>query len=589
MGMICRTILFALCSVLAFVGQAQDQRVVNGRKFKVHIVQAGQTLYGIAQASAVPVDLLLASNPSAADGLSIGEEVLVPLDAVVKKELKTAPVLRADGELVHTVRKRETLFSIAKRYGVDMNVLLERNPEGLALQEGMELVIPATRLDSAPSSTIAPAARGNGLVHLVRPGETLFALGQRYAVDPEEIRRANNGLPEGLQAGASISIPGSEQTLPQEPAVRIKETMRYKVGFLLPFAIERNDSVLSNVKQGEEASYYEPTRIAVQFYNGAQVAIDSLRKMGLHADIDVLDLGDDLKTWNSEIKRPAIQEYDLFIGPFHRSAIELLARTNQHAHIVCPVPQSNKVLLGMPTVSKITPTRSDLVKHAARFVAARYARENILLARPDIAAEKDAQEQAQTALNDALSMHTDRHRDSVLCARPGKRDVSDLVNKLDATRLNVILAPSDDVEFVTNLVSKLKQQATKYRIRLVGMESWSAMPSVALTDLEVLDLTYAAPAFFDPQEPRVKDFTVGYRERFKADVDEYALLGFDVTFYYLKALLEQGLGFPDHFAKVRTEPLHMGFRMTRTGAENGFRNEFAIMVEQDDLRLIKVP
>lgn len=588
MGVNFRIVVFLLCACQVLASMAQEQRILNGRKYAVHVVEAGQTLFGIARAKAVPVDVLLASNPSAQDGLSVGEEVLIPLDAVVKKELKSAPVLRNDGELVHVVRKKETLFGISRLYNVDINQLLERNPAGLTLKEGMELIIPVAKVGGAPPKALIPATPGTGGDHTVQPGETLFGLGKRYGVDPEAIRAANGGLPEGLKTGASIIIPSAvEEESPAEPLVRIKEHMRYKVAMLLPFSIQRNDSVLSRAATGEKPTYYEPTRVAIQFHNGARMAIDSLRNIGLHADVDVVDMGDGLKDWNTVIRSPGIQDYDLFIGPFHRTAIEQLARTNQRAHIVCPVQQSNKVILGMPTVSKVVPTRSDLVKHTARYVANKYAASNVILLRPDITSEKETQDQVRVALNEVLVQRSERLRDTVLVAKPGKRDLGDLVNKLDASRLNVIVAPSEDVEFVTALVTKLKGMATKHKIRLVGMESWYGMPSVSISDLEALDFTYAAGMFFDMSDPRVLDFTKAYRERYKSDVDEYALLGFDVTFFYLKALLSEGLGFAEHFDQVRTEPLHMGFRMSRAGAENGFRNEYAIMLEQEDLRLIR--
>ncbi|HOY29665.1 MAG TPA: LysM domain-containing protein, partial [Flavobacteriales bacterium] len=239
-----RVLAFLFCACQTLASTAQEQRILNGRKYAVHVVEAGQTLFGIARAKAVPVDVLLASNPSAQDGLSIGEEVLIPLDAVVKKELKSAPVLRNDGELVHVVRKKETLFGISRQYNIDINLLLERNPEGLTLKEGMELVIPVAHVGGAPPKALVPAAPGTGSDHIVQPGETLFGLGKRYGVDPETIRAANGGLPEGLKTGASIIIPSAVEAESPKPVVRIKEHMRYKVAMLLPFSIQRNDSVL---------------------------------------------------------------------------------------------------------------------------------------------------------------------------------------------------------------------------------------------------------------------------------------------------------------------------------------------------------
>ncbi len=67
------------------------------------------------------------------------------------------------------------------------------------------------------------------------------------------------------------------------------------------------------------------------------------------------------------------------------------------------------------------------------------------------------------------------------------------------------------------------------------------------------------------------------------------MLGFDVTFFYLKALMREGKAFSEHFTEIHTDSLHMGFRMTRTGPENGFRNEHAIMLLQKDLKLERLP
>ena len=44
-------ILFCACQALASV--AQEQRVLNGRKYAVHVVEAGQTRFGIARALTV--------------------------------------------------------------------------------------------------------------------------------------------------------------------------------------------------------------------------------------------------------------------------------------------------------------------------------------------------------------------------------------------------------------------------------------------------------------------------------------------------------------------------------------------------------
>ncbi len=581
-------ILFLLLSLTSC---AQEVRVVNGKKHAVHTVEAGQTLYAIARVHAVPVDALIAANAGATETLRVGQQLLVPMDAIVKKEAKTAPVLLKDGELLHRVARKETLFGIAKRYQVDLNDLLARNPTLTSgLKEGMEVIVPVSKVAGVSSAQLKPAENTPLIDHVVQPGETLFSLGQRYGVRAEEIAALNGGLADGLKAGMTIRVPKGEAVVPVAVNPTTSHSDRYQIGLLLPFSVARNDSTLAATEQTPAgAQFLEATRIAAQFYAGALMAMDSLTTLGLNADVHVIDMGDDQRRWTTALKDPAITGADLFIGPFHRSAIEQLVKANSHAHVVCPVPQTNKVILGNPHVSKTAPSRGDLVKHAARYIALRHASDNVLMVRPDIAGDKEIQELMLTTLNATLTERTARYRDTVLVVKAGRRDIGDLISRLDKSKLNVVVAPSEDVEFTTALVNRLKAQAAKFRITVVGMESWLSMDPVAAEDLDVLGFLFATGSFTDPNDPRVARFTQRFRERFKTDVDEYALLGFDVTFYYGSALLTQGPDFDARFDLVRTDPLHMGFRMGRTGPENGFRNEHGIMLLQKDLKLGVAP
>ncbi|MDQ3101405.1 MAG: LysM peptidoglycan-binding domain-containing protein, partial [Bacteroidota bacterium] len=434
-------------------------------------MEQGQTLYAISRTFAVEVDDIVKANPAAATGLSIGQELLIPSDAVNKREARKAPELVADGELLHTVAKKETLFGIARNYNMDVNVLLDRNPElSAGLREGQKIIIPVQKTAETSPAT-RPAIAERILEHIVRPGETLYSLGKLYVVSPEAIQAVNDGLKEGLKAGMTVKIPLRIGTEPPKPSVSDSSIFshRYKIALLLPFALGRNDSLLAATSG--TPMFYEPSRIAAQFYGGARIALDSLEELGLHADVIVLDQGDEARIWDPVLKRPEIKEMDLFIGPFHRTAIEQLVKINSTAHIVCPVPQTGKLLVAHPTISKVTPARSDLMRRTAHYVAGR-AQENIILLKPDIATDKEMQDQMQRALQENLNDQPVRLRDSVLVFTSGRKDLSGIVSKLDLARLNVIVAPSADVEFVSLLVNTLRSQVSKYRIQLIGLEEW---------------------------------------------------------------------------------------------------------------------
>lgn len=571
-------VLVCFAFVCGRAALAQELREVDGQKYIAHHVLKGQTLFAISKHYAVPVEAITGNNPGSAQHISVGQVLLIPVKAQVKKELKLAPALM-DGELAHTVQKKETLFGIARKYGVEPQDLTARNPNVSELKPGMLLIIPVAKVSSAPASVIAPAAEDESRSHLVQPGETIYSISKRYDLTPEEIQAANGGLPQGLKAGTYLRIPPKEKPIeePEPVAVVTNTSATYKVALLLPFSIAANDSAQAH--QPDRKGFHKVTDAAVQFYAGARMALDSLMNNGFSADVTVLDVGEDARVWEQALRDRSLKEQDLCIGPFHRGAIDKLSRLAPQAHIVCPVPQSNKVLLGNPNVSKVVGGRPDQIQQMARFIAYKHAKDNVVLCLPDITAEKELREQMSRAVKDAWVTAPARTRDSVTVASAGKRDVNDVISKLSATSMNAVVVASEDVEFTTQLVKKLAEAGKTKRITMYGLNSWLDMETLDPHDMEALNACVPASTWVDRSDPRTVAFITAYRDRFQNEPGDYAFLGFDVTFYYLHALQLFGRDFTAHLEEIDTRPLHMTFDLQRSGTENGFRNENAVMLK----------
>jgi membrane-bound lytic murein transglycosylase D len=131
----------------------------------------------------------------------------------------------------HIVKRRETLRSIGRRYGLSNAELLQFNPklDGKApLATGSTLWIPGMArlraLAAAETRSGGPAVRG---IHTVRRGETVGGIARRYGMTAAQLRAANElGSSNFIRAGQRLRVGPARSA----PRVSKSETTRSSAG-----------------------------------------------------------------------------------------------------------------------------------------------------------------------------------------------------------------------------------------------------------------------------------------------------------------------------------------------------------------------
>ncbi len=118
-------------------------------------------------------------------------------------------VLSADSPTIHTVAWGETLYSIARAYGVTPQAIASAN--GISVNSwvyaGTRLTIPTNKRDD----DVAPTTPSG--YYTVRAGDTLFAIAARFGTTTDAISAANNLPSNGvLYVGWSLKIPSRAKT-----------------------------------------------------------------------------------------------------------------------------------------------------------------------------------------------------------------------------------------------------------------------------------------------------------------------------------------------------------------------------------------
>ena len=120
--------------------------LVENQVSKEHIVMKGETLYSIAKMHEVSVMSLANWNTLVlTDGLRVGQKIVLYSSKDREKVHVSDPagvVAFKDAQLTHEVRPSDTLYAIARRYGVTIKDLMDWNDKKeLSLKEGEKIKI----------------------------------------------------------------------------------------------------------------------------------------------------------------------------------------------------------------------------------------------------------------------------------------------------------------------------------------------------------------------------------------------------------------------------------------------------------------
>lgn len=195
----------------------------------VHVVEAGETLFLIAQQYSTTVDALIVANDIADPSyLYIGQELVIPspgYQVAAEEEASSDKARVMPKYLSYLIVPSDTLDAVAQRFGTGPRTLAELNgvvnPAGLLA--GQQLRVP----DSY-----------TGRLHIVGEEETALSLAMRHNLSPWEFLTANNlDSPAALLPGQRVRIPGdSARAVATGGVNKLGDTISVTTGTLpLPF------------------------------------------------------------------------------------------------------------------------------------------------------------------------------------------------------------------------------------------------------------------------------------------------------------------------------------------------------------------
>ncbi|MEM9051104.1 MAG: LysM peptidoglycan-binding domain-containing protein [Bacteroidota bacterium] len=604
-----RSLWLIAFSFIAIASSAQDYatRTVNGSDYYVYYVEPGNTLFAISKMFSVSVESLAAANEGADQGLSIGQEILVPIESINKKEAKKKEVKVDGDQLLHTVQKKETLFSISKLYGVSVNDLSELNPDAAqTLSTGAVLRIPAAKSSTVQEVFLEPARNDSFVVHQVQAGETLFSLSKQYGLTQDSLLTINPNLELGVKNGQYIVIPAyttefAEQREAEERERRRTEmdipfgkSEKYNIALMLPFELDANDSIENALMQGE--NLFILTEIALEYYRGTLLALDSLQKLGFNVDLHVYEMGDDIVAAGETLKKPELKDMDMIFGPMHKASLAMVSEMaiREKIYLVSPNSFANEVFEDNPYLLRASTSRETMLRYLANFIAINHTGDNVLMLNSESPKEWPMRKEFVKNYNLAASTFTNAYSDSL---RSITKDLFDSENEkgriyefLRKDTTNIIIVPSNDLAFVSEMMTRIAIIDDEYPIQVYGLDEWIKYDNIEVDYKNKLSLRIVVPSYVDYTDQHTINFLKEYRARYHMEQSRfgYGFKGYDLMLFFGKALLAEGLAFPLEFSNLKLDGTAGSYRFGKSTTGKEFENKQSFILEYKDFEISKI-
>lgn len=495
----------------------------------------------------------------------------------------------------HDVKIGETLYSISKKYDISIQDLIKANPEGKrGLHEGMNILIPSL---NESSDTITYK------LHRVRPLESFYSIQSKYGVTKKELLELNPSLSKGFRSGKQIKIP----LIKEEKALEItttdeseKESIffdrlkkrkskfrkkdRYDIAFLLPLYLDKNDTIEAYQNLEEKSKIYKKTHYALDFYSGAKIAIDSLSKAGMNLNVHVYDTKNDPHATFEIVTQSAFNDMDLVVGPFYsknfKIAADILGRRS--TPIVAPLSSKSTLLDKSPHAFQVIPSQKRQITYLSEYISEHYGSECITIVRRN---NEEEQNNANLMLS-SLRSDTMFNYKEILVEEAVIDSIHHEIDSMAAT--NVILIPSSEKAFVTDLLTKLNATRDSSLV-IFGMPKWYDFEDLDYTYLMNLDVHIPNSGVISYQDSLTRYFVNKFQESTRSAPNErFAFAGFDITYYFLSQLKDKG-EISSYMDLESKNLLNMNFDFNYDkNKRNGSRNQAVQIIQYENFEIIPV-
>ena len=480
----------------------------------------------------------------------------------------------------HVVQESQTLYSIAKAYGVTVQEIYDANPDLTVLKKNAIILVPDKDAKGYKKPEVTqetpPSAQENAgraaeekvpyIEHIVKWNDTLSSLAEKYGVSEQVIIEFNHLESATIRKRQVLRIPtkdtpgeaaASQQLMPSEEVTPVipeagSDTLNQSVfdrlftwrdslaqRLIPPVSQEKRHVGLTMMlpfHAGEKVSENQ-----IDFYCGVLMAIRDLSETEtIGVDLHVFDTAGGINA--QTISQESLAASDFILGPVSGGDLSktLQLRPDTGIAVVSPLDQKACSLLENGAVGFIqAPTSYDVqYRDLVAWLKDDYAvGDKILLISEDGGNPGDFGTKVTAALNRS-GLPCKAFSYTILQGR----SITDRLAALFSTdHPNRIVIASENEAFVNDVVRNLiVLTLKKYNITLYAPAKFRNFETIEVESYHSLHMHVSTAYHIDYDSEPVRRFLLAYRAFFQAEPSRFSFQGYDLASYLIRMVSRYG-------------------------------------------------
>lgn len=324
----------------------------------------------------------------------------------------------------------------------------------------------------------------------------------------------------------------------------------YHIAFLLPFLSA----------QAEGTAVPEKSRMAVQFYAGAKIALEQLsREEKINLVVDVYDTQTSDADFQKLMADPRLEKAALFVGPVRNSHLTAFAEWAKPRRkiILSPESPASDLTRQNPDFIQIAPSLRAHCEAIVRHVRKTHRTDAVTL----VCKEKEADRLPYFQNANALIGGGGRFAELLLPDVTASFSAIDLKKYIKAGRTSVFVLPTwASQDFVNGFLRRLRESKGANHVEVYGMPQWRSFESIEPEFFTANNVHITAASHMQYAAQEVKDFQQKFYDATGTIPDHDGFNGYDVTLFAGRMLARYGLAFPEQLSLESYQGLHGDFR-----------------------------